>query len=264
MQDLIFYKMQKTYFISHGAPTLIIDDNAAHNFLKALPSDIEKPSAILVISAHWETRLPTTNSVQTNETIHDFYGFNRELYELKYNAPGNPQLANEICETLFSAGLQAQIDSNRGLDHGAWVPLKIMYPNADIPIVQLSIQSHLGVGHHFELGKALAHLREKNVLIIASGSFTHNLRALDWNNGPEADWSLEFSDWFHNAIIENRICDLMAYQRLAPNAKFAHPTDEHLLPIFVAMGAAGKDYKATRIHQSALFGSLRMDAYSFE
>lgn len=254
---------QNTYFISHGAPTLVLENTQATQFLKQFPQNIDTPSAILMVSAHWETRVPQINSVGINETIYDFYGFPRELYEMKYPAPGDAELANEISELISNSGLQVQIDYNRGLDHGAWVPLKLIYPDAKIPVLQLSIQSHLGPGHHFELGRALAPLREKNVLILASGSFTHNLRALNWRGGEEEDWSKQFGDWFHSAIIENRTCDLMSYRRLAPFAEMNHPTDEHLLPIFVAMGAAGKDYQAVRIHSSAVFGSLRMDAYSF-
>lgn len=243
---------------------MVVENNSATEFLKGFANNVEKPAAILMISAHWETRVPQINATKQNSLIYDFYGFPPELYKLQYNAPGDEVLANEISEMLSNAGLQVQLDNNRGLDHGAWVPLKLMFPNADIPVLQLSIQSHLGPGHHFELGRAIADLRDKNVLIIASGSFTHNLRAINWRGGEEEEWSKQFSDWFHNAIMENRTCDLMSYRRLAPHAEMNHPTDEHLLPIYVAMGAAGKEFKAERIHSSALLGSLRMDAYSFE
>lgn len=255
---------QKTYFISHGSPTLVMENNSASNFLANFAKGIERPNAILMVSAHWETRIPQINAVKRNATIHDFYGFPQALYEMSYAAPGDENLAIEILDILSNAGLQVQIDNNRGLDHGAWVPLKLIYPDADIPVLQLSIQSHLGPGHHFELGRAISNLREKNILVIASGSFTHNLRALNWRGGPEEEWSKQFSDWFHTAIMENRTCDLLSYRRLAPFAEMNHPTDEHLLPIYVAMGAAGKDFKAERIHTSSLLGSLRMDAYSFD
>lgn len=256
--------MQKSYFISHGSPTLLFDKVAARDFLINFSKDIPKPDAILVISAHWETKNPTINSLETNNLIYDFYGFPNELYQVNYAPKGAPNLASEIVEILSKAGLNADIDTNRGLDHGAWIPLKLMYPNAEIPVLQLSIQSHLGPGHHYEIGRALSTLREKNILIIGSGSFTHNLHEIKWNGGAEENWSQEFSNWFHEALNDGQICDLLSYRRLAPFAEKNHPRDEHLLPIFVALGAATPNAKATRIHSSATFGSLRMDAYSFE
>lgn len=255
---------QKTYFISHGAPTLIIENIAARDFLLSLGKKIPKPNAILMVSAHWETHVPTLNKVEINQTIHDFYGFPPQLYQMQYNPNGAPELADEIADILSNAGLKVDIDNSRGLDHGAWVPLKLMYPAMDIPVLQLSIQSNLGTGHHYELGRALSNLREKNIIIIASGSFTHNLREIKWQGGEEDEWSIQFSQWFHNNLIEGKTCDLLSYRRLAPFAQKAHPTDEHLLPIYVALGAAGQNAKATRIHQSTTLGNLHMDAYSFE
>lgn len=255
--------MQKAYFLSHGSPTLPLDNVAARNFFMKLGDNIPKPDAILAVSAHWETDVPTINLQKTNETIHDFYGFQRELYEMQYPAKGSEALTNRVRDLLGEAGMNSKIDEHRGLDHGAWVPLKLMYPQADIPVAQLSIQSHLGPGHHLEVGRALAKLREENVMIMASGSFTHNLRQIKWRGGAEEDWSKQFSDWFDRALTEGRTCDLLSYRRLAPFAQTAHPTDEHLLPVFVAMGAAYPDIKAERLHSSTTFGSLRMDSYSF-
>jgi 4,5-DOPA dioxygenase extradiol len=255
---------QKAYFLSHGSPTLIFDNVEARDFIMGLAKDIQRPKAIVMVSAHWETQSPNVNSVEINSTIHDFYGFPEKMYQLRYEPKGDKALAQDIVNLLAENGLMAGIDENRGLDHGAWVPLKLMYPEADIPVLQLSIQSHLGTGHHYELGRAISKLRDENILIIASGSFTHNLREINWRGGPEAEWSKQFSDWFHAALIKNRVCDLLAYRRLAPFAQKNHPTDEHLLPIFVALGAASPDPQIKRIHSSVTFGSLRMDAYSFE
>lgn len=254
---------QKTYFISHGSPTLPLDDVPARDFLKELGQKIPRPDAILMISAHWETEFPTLNAVNANETIHDFGGFPPALYELLYPAKGSPELANQIKSLLDKNGLKAQTDSKRGLDHGAWVPLLLMYPDADIPVLQLSIQSHNSPEYHYNLGKALAPLRDSNIAIIASGSFTHNLGALNWRGGEESYWSKEFATWFHNALISNNKTDLFNYRKLAPYATMNHPTDEHLLPIYVAFGAAGESPHIERIHSSATLGSLRMDAYSF-
>lgn len=257
--------MQPVLFLSHGSPMLALEDSPARSFLAELGAVIERPDAILVVSAHWETEAPVVNAVSVNATIHDFYGFPAPLYALSYPAPGMPALAERIVDTLGSAGLRSGIDPVRGLDHGAWVPLLLMWPGHDIPVLQLSVQSRLGPGHHLQLGRALAALRRDNILVIGSGSFTHNLRALQGFGGaPEAEWVTLFADWMHGAIVTGRTCDLLSYRRLAPFATENHPTDEHLLPLFVALGAAGEGAHATRIHQSTELGVLRMDAYRFD
>ena len=260
--------MQPTLFLSHGSPTLPFDDVPARSFIAGLGAQLARPEAIVAVSAHWETDVPTLNAVATNETIHDFYGFQPELYQLQYPAPGAPDLARELADHIGNAGLRSRIDTARGLDHGAWVPLMLMWPEHSIPVVQLSIQSQLGPGHHVQLGRALADLRARNILVVASGSFTHNLRMLNWRGrnsdlADDPEWVTGFADWMHAALIEGRSCDLVAYRNLAPFARENHPTDEHLLPLYVAMGAAGPGAKATRLHQSTTFGALRMDAYAF-
>ena len=256
-------------FVSHGAPTLPLESVPAADFLRSLGGMLpRRPKSILAVSAHWETENPTVSAVAgTSETIHDFYGFPPALYALSYPAPGAPALAERVGDALAAAGLPALIDPRRGLDHGAWVPLLLMYPEADIPVAQLSIQSHLGPAHHLAVGRALASLREReDVLILASGSFTHNLSAFRGQrpDSPELDWAARFADWFADALIEGRVADLLAYRRLAPEALRNHPTDEHLLPIFVALGAAGEARrKAQRLHHSTTYGALRMDAFAF-
>jgi len=162
-------------FLSHGAPTLPLTDTPARSFLQQLGHMLERPKAILVISAHWETAVPTVSAVDSNETIHDFGGFPRALYDMRYPAPGSPHFAARVSEHLRAAGFDCNVDRRRGLDHGAWVPLLLMYPQADIPVLQLSVQPHLGPEHHLRVGRALAALRQEGVLIIGSGSFTHDL-----------------------------------------------------------------------------------------
>lgn len=257
--------MLPTIFLSHGAPTLPLVDAPARTFLEGLGASLPRPRAILVASAHWETETPEVNAVAVNETIHDFYGFPRALYEMRYAAPGDAALAARVCELLKAAGLTGGIDQRRGLDHGAWVPLLLAYPAADIPVLQLSVQSHLGPAHHVRLGAALAALRHEGVLVIGSGSFTHDLRrfrgqAMDAPATPDV---IAFSDWMDAALVAGRQDDLVAYRSRAPHAVLEHPTEEHLLPLFVAMGAAGAEAKATRLHQSAMYSILRMDAYAF-
>jgi 4,5-DOPA dioxygenase extradiol len=257
--------MLPSLFLSHGAPTLPLDDCPAREFLKSLGPTLARPRAILAISAHWETKAPAVNRVAVNDTIHDFFGFPEALYRMRYPAPGSRALAERTAELLVAAGLDCAMDDARGLDHGAWVPLMLIYPSADIPVVQLSIQSALGPEHHLKLGRALAALRSEDVLIAATGSFTHNLRSMARGQlaAPEPAWTSEFCDWIHAALSEGRISDLLAYRGSAPHAVQAHPSEEHFLPLFVGLGAGGEGTKATRLHRSTTFGSLRMDAYAF-
>jgi 4,5-DOPA dioxygenase extradiol len=257
--------MLPSLFLSHGAPTLPLDDCLAREFLRALGATLPRPRAILVVSAHWDSQAPTVNRVTVNDTIHDFYGFPEALYEMHYPAPGSRALAERTVELLAAAGFGAGTDEARGLDHGAWVPLMLMYPSADIPVVQLSIQSRLGPEHHLRLGRAVAALRNEDVLVIGTGSYTHNLRTMVRGQlaAAEPQWCREFSDWIHASLIEGRIADLLAYRRLAPHAVQAHPTEDHFLPLFTGLGAGGEGTTAERLHKSTTFGSLRMDAYAF-
>lgn len=256
--------MQPVLFLSHGSPMLAVQDIPAHRFLRELGTSLVRPDAVLVVSAHWETAVPTINSVETNATIHDFFGFPQALFDIEYPAPGAPDLAREIFDLLGEAGIRAALDGARGLDHGAWVPMMLMWPAHDIPVLQLSVQTTLGPGHHVQLGQALAQLRARNVLILASGSFTHNLRTIHRQGvAPEPPWVGEFSDWMDEAVVANRTADLVSYRKLAPHAVLAHPSEEHILPLFVALGAAGGG-RARRIHHSTDLGTLRMDAYRFD
>jgi 4,5-DOPA dioxygenase extradiol len=252
-------------FLSHGAPTLSLDDTPARAFLSGLGERLGQPRAILVASAHWDTERPRVTSTERNATIHDFYGFPRETFRLRYDAPGSPELAARVVDLLGAAGLGGETDNSRGLDHGAWVPLSLIYPQADIPVAQVSIQGARGPEHHLRLGCALAPLREKGVLIVGSGSLTHNLGAFfDRDaNDPALDWVDAFADWTSDALLAGRVDDLVNYRRLAPRAVDNHPTDEHLLPLYVAMGAAGAEPRAERLHKSATYGALRMDVFAF-
>ena len=257
--------MFPSLFVSHGSPMMALTDSPARDFLRGLGRELGTPSAILVASAHWETEVPTLNSVARNETIHDFYGFPPDLFAMRYEPPGAPALAKKAAGLLADAGLPVEIDPRRGLDHGAWVPLTLMYPAADIPVFQVGIQPHRDPAHHLRLGRALAPLREDNVLIIGSGSFTHNLQLLrrDSVDGSQPPDVIAFADWFDAAIAEDRIDDLINYRTRAPYGVRQHPTDEHLLPLYVALGAAGDKPLPERLHSSAMYSSLRMDTYAF-
>jgi 4,5-DOPA dioxygenase extradiol len=260
--------MLPTLFVSHGAPILPLTDVPARDFLQGLPGLLnERPTAILMISAHWETKVPTVNVVKINDTIYDFGGFDPALRQIHYTAPGSADLAARVGDLLTNAGLPTFADRQRGLDHGAWVPLFLMYPEADIPVVQLSIQSHLGPAHHLALGRAIADLRSEGVLVIGSGSYTHNLYEFraHWRGEEEGDpaWVTAFADWFDEALLEGRTSDMLSYRRLAPQAERNHPTEEHLLPLFAAMGAAGEEPHIQHLHRSTTFGVLRMDVFAF-
>jgi 4,5-DOPA dioxygenase extradiol len=257
--------MLPAIFVSHGAPLLAIEPGPTHDFLKALGAELGKPDAILVISAHWEAQRPTVSTAARPETIHDFYGFPEQLYAIEYRSPGAVETALQAKSLLAAAGLDAAVDEARGLDHGAWVPLSLMYPQADVPVTQLSVQTGLGPAHHFRLGEALRPLRQGNVLIMGSGSATHNLREIRWGGSePSPGWVLDFQEWIAGAIEEGRSEDLLRYRDMAPHAARNHPTEEHFLPLLAAFGAAGAGKSGRRIHRARTFGVLAMDAYRFD
>lgn len=250
------------YFVSHGAPTLAIEPSPARDFLSKFGADLGRPSAIAVISAHWETPEARVSTADPPRTIHDFGGFPDALYQIRYAAPGAPEIAAEAARLLGAAGIPTSLDAARGLDHGAWVPLSLLRPQADIPVFQVSVQPRLGPAHAAAVGAALSPLRDAGVILLASGSLTHNLRALDWDAADVADpRALAFADWIDAAIAADDRAALLDYRARAPYAAFHHPTEEHLLPLFAALGASSGPGK--RIHTSATFGNLMMDAYEF-
>jgi 4,5-DOPA dioxygenase extradiol len=250
-------------FISHGSPMHALKAGEAGLAWAALGKRLGKPAAILIASAHWETNVPMVTGSARPETIHDFSGFPEPLYRLRYTAPGAPEIARKTSEALKQAGFTAAIDGCRGLDHGAWAPLLYMYPDADVPVVQLSLQPALGPHHHLALGRALRKLEEDNVLVIGSGHMTHNLR--DWmrGQGQPAPYAGEFAEWVRERLEAHDLETLADYRARSPHGARAHPTDEHFLPLFVAVGAAKENYKPERIFKSIDSGVLAMDAYVF-
>lgn len=254
-------------FISHGSPMLAVEDGSAHRFLSNWGNSMSQPQAILVVSAHWEnTGAPAVSLASQPATIHDFGGFPHELYEIQYPAPGAPEVAEQAIKLLRNAGYTANSNTSRGLDHGAWVPLSLMYKNANIPVFQVSLIKGASPAEHYRLGQSLQSLRAQGVLIIGSGSLTHNLYEITGHRLAESapHWVTEFEEWVSEALKQGRIHDLMDYRKLAPFAERNHPTEEHLLPLFVALGAAGTGAVASRIHTSHSYGVLSMDAYSFD
>ncbi|HHP7246307.1 MAG TPA: DODA-type extradiol aromatic ring-opening family dioxygenase [Elainellaceae cyanobacterium] len=249
-------------FISHGAPDLPIRTGPTQDFLRQLFQVIPKPKAIVAVSAHWLTAHPTISKAAKPETIYDFGGFPQRLYELIYPAPGDPALAERVAELLTQAGFTPRFNGKRGYDHGIWTPLILADPDGTIPVVQLSMQTHEPIQHHFYLGKALSPLREEGVLILGSGAATHNLRSFsDSYDAPPPEWAVEFDDWITKTIAENDLSNLLNYRDLAPFASKNHPTEEHLFPLFVALGAGGR---GRQIHHNFTYGAFSMAAYVFE
>ena len=251
-------------FLSHGAPTLAVDEGHETRAWGELASTLPRPKSILAVSAHWDTRDPEVSAAPRPETIHDFSGFPRELYEQRYPAPGAAELASRVQALLQQAGIACKVDPARGLDHGAWVPLKWMYPKADIPVTQLSVQSHRGPAHHLKLGEAIAALRDENVLVLATGGIVHNLRDLEWDKRgtrEAATWARDFNDWIADRVERKAVDDLLAYRERAPNARRSHPTEDHFAPFFVALGAGG--LPARRLDLGFDLGTLGLDGYVF-
>lgn len=254
-------------FVSHGSPMTALQPGHVGARWAELAAQLPKPRAIVMATAHWLGRQPLVGGAARPQTIHDFGGFPRELYELQYPAAGDPALAEEIAKRIAQAGLPVTIDPQRGLDHGVWVPLRFLYPQADIPVVPVSIQPMLGPRHQFELGRALAPLRDDGVLLFGSGSITHNLHDFraGYGDGNEAPYVKPFIEWIGQRLAANDADALLDYRRQAPFAERAHPTDEHLLPLFFAMGAAGGDtLGARRIDAGVDLGFLAMDIYRFD
>lgn len=258
-------------FISHGSPDTVIADTQAAGWLRQMARDLPRPRAIVVVSAHFEVSGSVAVSADPQpETIHDFGGFAPELYAMQYPAPGEPELAQRITGDLQAAGFSARAVDSRGFDHGVWVPLKLAYPDADIPVVSVSVDPNKGPEHHFRLGQALSGLGTEGVLVIGSGSFTHNLgeafKALRGGNRAASvpDWVQDFTGWMNGRLAANDIEALLDYRNRAPFAARNHPTDEHLMPLYVALGAAGEGGTGHLVHDSAEFGVLAMSMWRFD
>lgn len=251
-----------TVFVSHGAPTMALQPGAAGEALRRLGPRLPRPESILMVSAHWETQPATLSTAERPDTIHDFFGFPEPLYQLRYPVPGAPALAQRAAGLLQQAGIAANLDPRRGLDHGAWVPLRYLFPDADVPVTQLSIQPQLSPLHHYRMGEALRPLTAEGVLIVASGSLTHNLGEFRMRGEQAPAYVRGFQEWVRDALEKHDLCALIDYRTLAPEAVRAHPTDEHFLPLFVALGAAGVG-PVHRYTDEVTFGVIAMDGYVF-
>ena len=243
-------KATDVLFVSHGGGPMPLLGDPGHqdmvDRLTELAADLRKPSAILVISAHWEEAIPTITSGTTPSLIYDYYGFPSEAYKIEYPCPGEPVLAQQVAQALDQAGIQPRLDDQRGLDHGAFVPLKLMYPEANIPCIQLSLVNTLDASTHLAIGRALQALDYDNLLVLGSGFSFHNMRAFFAAQTPEIQArNLAFEDWLEQTCGDSSLSEPERAKRLAdweqaPHARFCHPREEHLLPLHVCYGLANK------------------------
>lgn len=255
-----------TLFIPHGAPTFALRPGPAGAALTRIAASLPHPRAVIMVSPHWDTVEPTVGTGERLATIHDFYGFPAELYDIEYPATGCPEAAREVAAALKAAGLAAHEAPAQGLDHGAWIPLRLMYPDADVPVVPLSLQSHRGVAGAYRLGQALAPLTAQGFLVVGSGNVTHNLgdyRLARTTGSAGLDYVRDFPTWLTGRLQDHDIDALLDYRHRAPHAQRAHPSDEHLQPLYVALGAAGGKAQVEHLHTGISDYVLAMDAYAF-
>ncbi|WP_227935441.1 dioxygenase family protein [Alkalihalobacillus deserti] len=259
--------MLPSLFVAHGAPLLALEDNDYTQFLQSLGTLLPKPKAIVLFSAHWESSTQKVSDVDKFETIYDFGGFPEALYRIKYPAKGNETVTKEIVELFTTEGVPFEVDKTRGLDHGAWVVLKMLYPSADIPVISMSVNPHLTPEEQYKIGKSLSQFREKDILIIGSGGTVHNLGVLRMgsDDGTIDQWALDFDEWIERHINNWDIESLFQYNSFAPAAQYAVPPhgNEHFVPLFYAMGAADHDRSAKLLHRSYRYGNLSHSVWQF-
>lgn len=252
-------------FVSHGAPDEALRRSAWSESLAEFALGLPRPDTVVVVSAHWEEPVPArVTSESRPETIHDFQGFPPPLYDIRYPCRGSPEAASGIVNRLTEAGLASEADADRGLDHGAWVPLRFLYPEADVPVVAVSLPRPRTPESLRALGRALAPLRGEGILLVGSGGLVHNLRLIDWEerNAPPSPWAVEFETWMRGRLSAGDEKGLLSYREKAPHALRAHPTTEHLDPLFFALGAAEGD-PCRSLHDGFEFGSLSMGCLAF-
>ncbi len=259
--------MLPTLFVAHGAPLLAIENNEYTQFLEQLGENLPKPKAIVLFSAHWESQTQKVSLVDEFETIYDFGGFPEALYQIKYQAKGDHSVTKQIEDEFQNHGIPYVLDTKRGLDHGAWVVLREIYPNGDIPIISMSVNPNLSPLEQYNIGKSLSQCREEDILIIASGGTVHNLGALKMgsDNGTIDQWAQEFDTWLEHHITNWDLDALFNYNSLAPSAELAVPPygREHFIPIFYAMGASDDEKSAKLLHRSYRYGNLSHSVWQF-
>lgn len=249
-------------FISHGSPMFALEPGLLGPNLRAVGESLHGIDAVLVVSPHWQTRGVRVGTDAAPATLHDFGGFPAPLYQLQYPAPGAPALAQDAAQLLARAGFEVALDAQRGLDHGAWVPLRYLFPQADVPVFQVSLPHGLDAAGALRLGQALAPLRARGVLVVGSGSLTHNLHEFR-QHVRDPEYAQQFADWVGEAVATRDVAALVAYRDRAPHAARAHPSEEHYLPLLVALGASNDEERGMPIEGGMTHGVLSMDSFGF-
>ncbi len=257
-------KNAPSLFVSHGAPTFALDPGLLGPKLSQLGEQLPDLAAVAVVSAHWQTRGVRVMQTAAPETLHDFGGFPQALYRLRYPAPGAPLLASETAALLQAAGIEATLDDRRGFDHGVWVPLLYLLPKAQVPVYQISMPFDLDAQGALQLGRALSSVRQRGVLVMGSGSLTHNLREIGLSDPKATKYAAEFTAWIRAHVESKDLQALAEYRRRAPHAERAHPTEEHFLPLLVALGASDAADAVTVLEGGMTYGVLSMESYAFE
>jgi 4,5-DOPA dioxygenase extradiol len=257
-------KNAPSLFVSHGAPTFALEPGLLGPKLEQLGEQLADLAAVAVISAHWQTAGVRVMQTAAPETLHDFGGFPQALYQLRYPAPGAPLIASDTAALLKTAGIEASLDDGRGLDHGAWVPLLYLLPEAQVPVFQVSMPFDLDAKGAWRLGRALSSLRRRGVLVMGSGSLTHNLREIGLTDPKATKYAAEFAAWIRAHLEKRDLQALLEYRRRAPHAERAHPTEEHFLPLLVALGASGDADSLTVLEGGMTYGVLSMESYAFQ
>jgi 4,5-DOPA dioxygenase extradiol len=255
--------MYPTFFMAHGIPTLLFENNTYTRFLKNLGKHLPKPKGIVIFSSHWESSVQKITGTQRLETLKDFFGYPDELYQYQYPARGDIVLTLKLQKLLALEGIRCEIDDDRGLDHGAWSILGLMYPAGDVPVVTASVNPRLAPEDSYRIGMALSSLRGSGYLIIASGGTVHNLGKLGWDHLTIEPWAFEFDQWLDDHIQIWDTDTLFHYEGRAPHIREAVPTKEHLIPLFLSMGASDKQKRAKLLHQEYQFGSLSLNCWMF-
>ncbi|MFC4770204.1 DODA-type extradiol aromatic ring-opening family dioxygenase [Effusibacillus consociatus] len=256
--------MALSYFICHGSPTLAVEDNEYTRFLRNLGEQTQKPKAIVIFTAHWENQvLSITDSDDIYETIYDFGGFPEELYSVKYPAKGSRKTASMLQEMFQRQGIPVRKDAKRGLDHGSWVVLRHMYPEEEVPVVQVSVNPYLSPEEQYKIGESIRDLGKEDILVIGSGATVHNLGTLAWGKETAEPWALEFDDWLIDKVQKRDLDSLFAYETLAPYARRAVPRAEHFVPLFITLGSGNPELSPKLLHRSYNYGTLSHIGFQF-
>lgn len=258
--------LMPSLFVSHGSPMMALEQSPTTEFFQQLGKQLPTPKALLVISAHFDVRdKVVVTGAESLGTIHDFYGFPKPLYEMEYPVKGMHSLAEDIAQRISTAGVSVEVDNQRGLDHGAWIPLLYLFPQREIPVVSVSINSNWDASIHYELGRLLRSLREEGVLVLGSGGISHNLREI-FSPAPDPDRKqkvVDFTQWVAESIEQRDVNSLVSYLQQGPHARFNHPTPDHYLPLPFVLGTTYENELGKVLHRSTDMEILALDAYGF-